>query len=56
MAMNNIIHILMTREGYTRSEAEETFYDMCDRVVEGESPEEILEEYELEPDYIEEII
>jgi hypothetical protein len=56
MAMNNIIHILMTRDGYTRAEAEETFYDMCDRVLEDEKPEEILEKYELESDYIEEII
>jgi hypothetical protein len=54
--MNEIIHILMERDEYTRTEAEETFYSMCERVVDGENPEEILEEYELEPDYVEEII
>ena len=54
--MNDIIHILMTRDDYSRTEAEDTFCDMCERVVDGENPEEILAEYELEPDYIMEII
>ena len=55
MAMNEIIRILMDRDDYSRAEAEETFYDMCERAID-EDPEEILAEYELEPDYIFEII
>jgi len=54
--MNDIIHILMTRDDMSRAEAEETFYDMCDRVLEGEDPEEILSDFDLEPDYIFDII
>lgn len=54
--MNDVIHILITRDDYSRTEAEEVFYSMCERVVDGENPEDILEEYELEPDYVMDII
>ena len=54
--MNEIIHILITRDGMTRAEADETFYDMCGRVLDGEDPEEILADFDLEPDYIFDII
>lgn len=52
---NEIIQILMDRDGMTKAEATEHFYDMCERAID-EDPEEILEEYGLEPDYIFEII
>ena len=53
--MNDIIHIFITRDGMSRAEAEETFYGMCEEALDGD-PEEILADYNLEPDYITDII
>jgi len=46
----------LRNQGYDRSEAQEIILEMQNRVFEGENPEEVLEEYGLEPDYIFDLI
>jgi hypothetical protein len=46
----------LRNQGYDRAEAEEIILEMQNRVFEGENPEEVLEEYGLEPDYIFDLI
>ena len=49
----SILTVLMTRDGMTRSEAQELIDEARELVAEGESPERILRiEFGLEPDYI----
>jgi len=50
--MNEVIRILIERDGMTEVEAESFHAEMVDRVAEGENPEEVLYEIGLEPDYI----
>jgi hypothetical protein len=54
--MTEVGRILIDRDGMTAVEAHEEQIDMASRVLDGESPEEILYEYGLEPDYIFDII
>ncbi len=45
--------VLIERDGMTGIEANQEIKDLRSRVFEGENPETILfEEYQLEPDYI----
>lgn len=49
----SILEVLMRRDGYTKTEAEEIIAEARERVMNGENPEEILySEFGLEPDYI----
>lgn len=50
--MNEIVRILMARDGLDRSEAEGVLEDAASSVMDDEDPEEILHELGLEPDYI----
>lgn len=50
--MNQIIRILMSRDDYSREDAEEIFRDLYERSLDGEDPEELLYEIGLEPDYV----
>jgi hypothetical protein len=51
--MNELMKILIERDGYSISDATAEIESMRDRVVnDGENPDEILYEYGLEPDYV----
>ena len=54
--MTEIEKTLIDRDEYTAQEANEIFHQMCDRVLDGEDPEEVLEEFELETEYLLEIL
>lgn len=50
---DNLITVLMNRDGLSKAEAIEQINDAADLVLLGENPEEVLlEEFGLEPDYI----
>jgi len=46
----------LRNQGYGKGETDEIILEMQNRVFEGENPEEVLEEYGLEPDYIFDLI
>lgn len=48
----SILDALMKRDGLSRSEAEDTLADARALLDEGFTPEEVLEELGLEPDYL----
>jgi len=53
MTMKTVRQILMDRDGNTAEEADELIEEARERVLNGEDPEEILEEeFGLEPDYV----
>jgi hypothetical protein len=54
--MQKLKQILVDRDGYTHKEAIQEIKQMMQRVREGESPEEILYEIGLEPDYVFELL
>lgn len=50
---DNLITVLMDRDGLSKAEAIEQVNDAADLVLSGENPEDVLlEEFGLEPDYI----
>ena len=50
---DNLITVLMDRDGLSKAEAIEHINDAVDLVLSGVDPEEVLlEEFGLEPDYI----
>jgi hypothetical protein len=54
--MTELKRVLMNRDELTSEEADKQIQEMIDRVTEGENPEDILYDFELEPDYIFDII
>lgn len=54
--MYTIVEVLIERDGMTKEEATEYMDQLRQSVIEGEDPEEILEELGLEPDYIMDLI
>lgn len=48
--------VLRRRDGYTQVEVDETRQEILDRIAEGESGFDIIDEYGLEPDYLEDLI
>lgn len=52
----NLKEVLTTRDQLSEIEADNEINEMRERVYKGEDPEEILEEYGLEPDYVFDII
>lgn len=48
--------VLRRRDGYTQEEVDETRQEILDRIAEGESGFDIIDEYGLEPDYLEDLI
>ena len=56
MKTKRIIQELIERDSLTFSEAKEVLAEMMERVKDGESPEDVLYEIGLEPDYIFDLI
>ena len=54
--MNTELFKALVCQGHTSIEAKEIIDEMIERVLDGENPEEILEEHGLEPDYIFDIL
>lgn len=55
--MNDLIRVLMTRDGMTEEEAYRAVSIASEKIWEGEDPEDILEyEFGLEPDYVYDLI
>jgi polyhydroxyalkanoate synthesis regulator phasin len=54
--MSELLDALIEGGDYTPTEAREVVRDMKARVQEGESPEEVLYDEGLEPDYIYDIL
>ena len=51
--MNEVVQVLMSRDGLSMAEAMEELENAKDRVKAGEDPQVVLEEeFGLEPDYI----
>ena len=48
--------VLRDRDGYTEEEIAETRRDILDRVMDGEDGFDVIEEYGLEPDYLEDLL
>ena len=64
MARETFDEVLQRRDGYTQEEVDETRQEILDRIVErmekldadGEDGFDIIDEYGLEPDYLEDLI
>ena len=48
--------VLMRRDGYTETEVDEARQDILDRIMDGEDGFEVIAEYGLEPDYLEDLL
>ena len=48
--------VLKRRDGYTQEEVEETRQEILERIGNGEDGFEVIDEYGLEPDYLEDLI
>ena len=48
--------VLKRRDGYTQEEGDETKQEILDRIADGEDGFDIIDEYGLEPDYLEDLI
>jgi len=56
MSRRTFDEVLKERDGYTEEEVAEARKDILDRIMDGEDGFEIIEEYGLEPDYLEDIL
>ena len=48
--------VLRDRDGYTEEEITETRRDILARIMDGEDGFDVIEEYGLEPDYLEDLL
>ena len=48
--------VLRDRDGYTEEEVAEAREDILERIMDGEDGFDIIDEYGLEPDYLEDIL
>ena len=48
--------VLRDRDGYTEEEIAEAREDILERIMDGEDGFDIIDEYGLEPDYLEDIL
>ena len=48
--------VLRDRDGYTEEEITEARRDILDRIMDGEDGFDVIEEYGLEPDYLEDLL
>ncbi len=48
--------VLRDRDGYTEEDIAEARRDILDRIMEGEDGFDVIEEYGLEPDYLEDLL
>ena len=54
---NEIVRILMRRDGMERDKAEDLLWEAIVAVGEGEDPEDVLADwFGLEPDYLEDLL
>lgn len=54
---NEIVRILMQRDGMSREDATELVKEARETVLGGEDPDEILRDwFDLEPDYIDDLL
>ncbi len=56
MTRETFDEVLKRRDGYTQEEVDETRQEILDRIGEGEDAFDIIDEYGLEPDYLEDLI
>ena len=48
--------VLKERDGYTEEEVAEARKDILERIMDGEDGFDIIDEYGLEPDYLEDLL
>lgn len=48
--------VLKRRDGYTQEEVEETRLEILERIGNGEDGFDVINEYGLDPDYLEDLI
>lgn len=48
--------VLKRRDGYTQEEVKETRQEILERIGNGEDGFDVIDEYGLEPDYLEDLI
>ena len=48
--------VLKRRDGYTQEKVEETIQEILERIGNGEDGFDVIDEYGLEPDYLEDLI
>ena len=48
--------VLRDRDGYTEEEITEARRNILDRIMDGEDGFDVIEEYGLEPDYLEDLL
>ena len=48
--------VLKRRDGYTQEEVDEARQEIQERIADGEDGFDIIDEYGLEPDYLEDLI
>ena len=56
MPSETLKQVLMSRDGLTPEEAAKEIHDMRKRISVGEDPEEILYDWGLEPDFVDELL
>lgn len=56
MAREAFDEVLQRRDGYTQEEVDEIRQEILDRLADGEDGFDIIDEYGLEPDYLEDLI
>ena len=56
MVRKTFDEVLRDRDGYTEEEIAEAWEDILERIMDGEDGFDIIDEYGLEPDYLEDIL
>ena len=56
MAREKFAEVLQRRDGYTQEEVAEARQEILERIADGEDGFDIIDEYGLEPDYLEDLI
>ena len=56
MARETFDEVLQRRDGYTQEEVDEARLEILEPIADGEDGFDIIDEYGLEPDYLEDLI
>lgn len=56
MARETFDEVLQRRDSYTQEEVDEARQEILERIGDGEDGFDIIDEYGLEPDYLEDLI
>lgn len=56
MARETFDEVLQRRDGYTQEEVDEARLEILEQIADGEDGFDIIDEYGLEPDYLEDLI